>query len=149
MFSGHIVKFDKNNVIINVYGKEEIYPIENTFVEMPLSETELYDEYKNNIESIINIFKTEYVGDIGRHEWDNSWLSQDNLGDFVGYLEAENFTLIGYFTLQEPGTGIRKGWDIGVIFEDGYDGSRFWTHGNLTYINDMLNDYLEYKEKRR
>ena len=137
---------DKNNqtFTIKIWDKrEEVYPIENAYVEIELTDKELEEKYAEDIKNLVKALSNNYIGDYGYHEMDNRWLLySNNIGEFASYLKNQNYTVLGYFNLNIK---VHDGYDIGLIFQDNFDENRFWTHACKKYIDEMIQEYKEKK----
>lgn len=93
-------------------------------------------------EEVVLALQTEICGDIGEHEWDNSWVRY-SITEMTEALNESGYTLIGYFYLQEPKPYIRGiDLDIGLVceYKDKY---RFWCHHTKKIVDEAIENYKE------
>ena len=98
-------------------------------------------------EEVIKALNTEVLGDVGEHEWNNTWIDF-SFEDFYMKLDINNYTLLGYFWLQEPKAFIPSiPLDIGLVCEDS-EGYRFWCHTSKKLMEEMTEDWRIINEKK-
>ena len=95
---------------------------------------------KNLIRQIYHNLKNSkmFSYEIGKHEFDNTWISYDIEKLAQNCLE-NNFMIIGYtYDIIPKGPDIGN---IGIVCEDLSNGRKFWCHMTDRYIQRMLKMY--------
>lgn len=77
------------------------------------------------------------------HELWNTWICALSPYEMVESAYKFNFTILGYFKLDQPKLGL----DIGVVAENNYNGERFWCHAKKAWFEDWKEDYPELYEE--
>jgi len=103
----------------------------------------LEEVVRNTLEALHN----EVLGDVGEHEWDNTWIEY-NVIDLATNLYCANYTLLGYFWLQEPKPFLSgMPLDIGLVCED-VEGNRFWCHCSKKMIDEMIEEFFAWQREK-
>ena len=142
----HYIKEIKDDCVI-IYDKNRPYAGEQSvsrsaIFEVYIAPEEFNLKYKEPAKEIFEILSgREYVGEVGQHEFDNSWLGS-TCQELYNNLKNQNFKLIGWFWLQSVKHGFFNDCNIGIIVEN-ETGDRFWCHYTKQGIDVMCELYEE------
>ena len=105
------------------------------------------DTLEEVIRDTLEALHNEVLGDVGEHEWDNTWIEY-NVIDLATKLYCANYTLLGYFWLQEPKPFIpRMPLDIGLVCENAV-GDRFWCHCSKKMLDEMIEEFFAWQREK-
>lgn len=137
---------------LKVYNRLETYSTEGLFAEVPLSEEEFKEKYKEGAAVVIEQLKNEMSArdNVGCHEMWNSWICTDPY-KFAAVCEKNQIDIIGWFPLSRDAREFVGGMclDIGIVAQYKDEDTRFWCHARKKWIDDMIEDWEMDNERKK
>lgn len=132
----------KNNTVSFNWG-ESLEEASDYMFAVALTDTELKEKYKNEVQEIKEALNHKLGQVDGYHEMWNSWLySSFGLAEMASELKQHNLRIIGYATLTVPKYPMfsDKVLDIGIVAEYTDSGERIWCHASDEYRKELLEE---------
>lgn len=127
---------------LEVYDKIETWSTEGLYAEVPLSDEEFKEKYKEKATDLIEKLKHEITDlhEIGSHEMWNSWIDTD-VYEFAANCTKYNIEVLGWFNLKDNAKEFAQGMmlDIGIVARD--EDNTFWCHARKEWIDYIIKDW--------
>lgn len=137
-----------------VFGKFEQVSSEATMFEIPLTQEEIYEKYKKDVQELVKNIQIKLAShEIGYHEMWNSWLNLRDPYDMAAECRKHGIRVIGHCADIVPKTlGNGELLDIGVCCEY-EDGERFWCHESSVDLSELktreMDEFIPSQERTR